>query len=170
MTRVVGLDLSITATGVACCDGTLTTWRPTAEGDERLRVLQLNLSHLLYVDPPELVVIEDLPTHAHSAGITGMVHGVVRAVLLERNVPYALVAPASLKKYATGKGNAPKSEMRMQLYKRTGVDEPDDNAVDAAWLRHMGTDHLLGEGLVPQTHRAALTKVRWPLLEVVRDG
>jgi len=70
------------------------------------------------------------------------------------------VPPATLKRYATGRGNATKADMRMAPYRRTGIDQPDDNLVDAAWLRHLGLD-LLGapEVRMPEAHRAALGKL-----------
>lgn len=161
--RVLGLDLSITATGVADADGHLATLHPRAPGDERLRQLRDAIRLAAGGCPPDLAVIEDLPTHARAAGITGMVHGVARSLLLDAGVPYALASPASLKKYATGRGNATKADMRMELYKRAGLDICDDNQVDAYWLRAMGL-HWLGHPQIklPVGRRDALDKVRWP--------
>ena len=167
--RVVGLDLSLTATGIAAWDGrpTSTIRTVTSDGDQRLRRIMVTVradawDHINN-EPIELAVIEDLPTHAHSAGITGMVHGVVRVALMDRGVPYALVPPASLKKYATGKGNATKADMRMALYQRAGLDLRDDDQVDAWWLRAMGLD-ALGHPIVdlPKAQRETLTKITWP--------
>jgi Holliday junction resolvasome RuvABC endonuclease subunit len=92
-----------------------------------------------------------------------MVQGVVRLALLRQGVPYVTVVAATLKKYATGNGGANKSDMRMALYQRAGIDERNDNKVDAWWLRHAGLDHF-GEAIVqlPAAQRAALAKVAWP--------
>jgi Holliday junction resolvasome RuvABC endonuclease subunit len=165
---VTGLDLSLTATGVALPNGVTRTLATRAgDGDRRLSVIANTLYDLLSGseawNTAEIVVIEDLPAHARAAGITGMVHGAVRVLLIEAAVPYALVPPASLKKYATGRGNATKADMRMALYQRAGLDLRDDNQVDAWWLRTMGLD-ALGAPVVPmpKTHRAALDKVAWP--------
>jgi Holliday junction resolvasome RuvABC endonuclease subunit len=166
--RVLALDLSLTATGIALPNGDLQTIKPTTKGDKRL----LEISRAVHdrTIGVDLAVIEDLPTHAHSAGITGMVHGAVRVALIRRDVTYLLVPPATLKVYATGVGNCPKVEMRMELYKRTGLDVPDDNQVDAAWLRLLALD-LMGtpELDLPKTHRRALDKITAPvLLEATR--
>lgn len=166
--RVIGLDLSITATGVALPDGELLTiGGPAAHGDRRLTAIAARIEHAIQDHWPHLAVIEDLPTHAHGSGVTGMVHGVVRLTLLRRGIPYALVTPATLKKYATGNGGAGKPDLRMELYKRAGLDIRDDNQVDAAWLRAAGLDHLGVPPLpMPQANRAALGKVAWPTLNL----
>jgi Holliday junction resolvasome RuvABC endonuclease subunit len=161
--RIVGLDLSLTATGIAHTDGqTETVQSRTAAGDMRLLLIRGAVIDAVQ-DGCDLAVIEDLPTHAHGAGITGMVHGAVRSLLLLQGTPYALVPPATLKKYAVGKGNAAKPDMRMALYQRASLDMRDDNQVDAWWLRAAGLDHY-GQPVVqvPQSHRAALAKVAWP--------
>jgi Holliday junction resolvasome RuvABC endonuclease subunit len=162
--NVVGLDLSITATGVCGHDTVATTWKLAAsKGDTRLSTIA-DLTVRACNFCVDLAVIEDLPTHAHGAGITGMVHGAVRVALQRLEVPYALVTPATLKKYATGKGNAGKPDMAVALYKRTGLELADDNQVDAFWLRAMGLDHL-GAPLVelPASQRDAMAKVAWPV-------
>lgn len=170
---VVGLDLSITATGICNHLGECDASKGASKrGDYRLvDIVHLvrqhcNISDELTQRGPDLVVIEDLPTHAHGAGITGMVHGAVRAELLRAEDPYVLVPPATLKKFATGKGNASKPEMAVALYKRTGIELADDNQCDAWWLRAAGL-HALGHPLfdLPAAQVAALDKVAWPTRE-----
>lgn len=162
--RVMGLDLSITATGIALADSRLLTVGGTAaHGDRRLASIADAIEEAVQDCWPHLVVVEDLPTHAHGAGITGMVHGVTRLTLLRYGIPYALVIPATLKKYATGRGGASKADMRMELYKRAGLDIRDDNQADAWWLRAAGLDQLGAAPLtMPKANRAALAKVAWP--------
>lgn len=165
--RVVGLDLSITATGI--CDvwgDCITVGGKAADGDKRLeRIADSVDAEVRYQEFADLVVIEDVPTHAKAAGITAMVHGAVRLRLLGLEVPYVTVPPATLKKYATNKGNANKTEMALALYKRTGLELDDDNQVDAWWLRAAGM-HVLGSPVVelPAAQVDALSKVDWPRL------
>lgn len=159
--RVLALDLSLTATGVAHPDGTLDTIRPPAgAGDGRLVVIRDRVADLVGTTAPTLVVIEGPVTRSQAATVIGMVHGAVRVHLIDAGVPYLIVPPAVLKKYATGRGNAQKGDMRMALYRRTGRDSPDDNKVDAAWLRLIALD-LAGQAEVtmPVAHRQALERL-----------
>lgn len=161
--RVVGLDLSITATGVAWADGTTYVVKSRSAGDRRLLDIVGEVATAIEGRDIDLVVIEDLPTHAKAAGITGMVHGAVRTWLIDEGIPYALITPATLKKYATGSGNAGKPQMAVAAFKRLGRELSDDNQVDALWLRAAGLDHL-GDApaAMPAAQRAALDKVEWP--------
>jgi Holliday junction resolvasome RuvABC endonuclease subunit len=165
--RVLGLDLSLTATGVALPNGTCRTIKTNpADGD--LRLLQISESIRVAVTvtgPVDLAVIEDLPVGARAAGITGMVHGVARAALAAADVPYALVSPATLKAYATGSGNADKTAMALAAFKRHGIEFADDNQCDAWWLRAAGHERL-AQPLVslPAVQIARLAKGKWPAL------
>ena len=162
--RVIGIDPSLTATGIITADGEGRTIRGRDSTDRRLRDLYCAVREI--ATGCSLAVIEDLPTHAHGAGVTGMAQGVIRLALMRADCPYAVCPPATLKKYATNAGNAKKPDMRMALYQRTGLDLRDDNQVDAAWLRLMGLDWL-GDPLVklPQAQRDSLHKCRWPRLD-----
>lgn len=161
--RILGIDPSLTGTGLAYADGTTATVATrAADGDRRL--VQIANAVRACVDGVQLAVMEDLPKHAMAAGLTGRVQGVVRLVLLEAGVPYVTVVPATLKKYATGKGVGDKTPMVMAAYKRFGLEFPDDNQCDAFWLRAMGLDAYhepLAE--LPAVQRDAMTKVDWPL-------
>lgn len=137
--RVVGLDLSMTATGVCDGDGARTIKPASKDGDRRLVQIVAEIRPVVY--GADLVVIEDLPVNAKSAGITGMVHGAVRHMLLSGG-RYVTLPPATLKKFATGRGNAGKPEMAVALFKRAGLELADDNQVDAAWLRFAGLTML----------------------------
>ena len=158
--KIIGIDPSLSATGVARHDSSLLTVKTTAkEGDgERLLTLYRHLK-LMTVDV-DFAVIEDLPTHAMSAGLTGRAQGIVRMTLALQKVPYVAIPPATLKKFATGKGNAKKDAMREAWLAYSGEDNKDDNQVDAAWLRTIGL-HLKGEDVnLPTEQLAAVDAYR----------
>jgi Holliday junction resolvasome RuvABC endonuclease subunit len=163
--KIVGLDLSITATGICAHNGATSTVGGDAKlGDRRLvKILRAVEPVILGAD---VVMVEDLPKSGMGSATTGMVQGVVRALLTDCGVPYILVTPSSLKTYATGNGNAPKPDLRMSLFKRFGIDLRDDNQCDAWWLRALGNDlydqplaQSNGRTDLPQNHRRALAKV-----------
>lgn len=162
MIRVIGLDLSLTATGIAAADGEtlLTVGGDAKEGDHRLVKIR-DMVVREASDEVDVAAVEDLPRTVHGSSSTGMVQGVIRVALRDLGVPYVLVPPATLKMYATGKGSADKADMRMALFQRAGLDVKDNNQVDAWWLRALVLD-LYGEPIVqlPQTHRRALAKVK----------
>jgi Holliday junction resolvasome RuvABC endonuclease subunit len=157
VTAIIGIDPSLDGTGLAW-DDQLATVRGT--GDKRLVEIRLQVAAALRVGRARLAIVEDLPTHAKGAGLTGMAQGVIRLTLLQERVPYVLVPAATLKKYATGRGNATKPDMRVELLKRAGLDVRDDNQVDAWWLRALGAD-LSGDPLLvmPAVNRNALSKL-----------
>lgn len=164
--RVVGLDLSLSATGIAERDGKTWTYSPDSKDDRRLTDIRATIGRIVG-HGVDLVVIEDGVHRSPAAFDLGMVHGAIRMSLLAVGVRYILVPPAALKKYATGRGNATKPDMRMALYQRMRIDLRDDNQVDATWLRYAGLE-LLGEPVVdlPKVQVAALDKVRAGLGEV----
>lgn len=162
--RVIGLDLSLTATGIAG-HGWTDTLKPPAghRGVQRLHWLRDRIFE--HTHRAALVVVEG-PSYGSQGGGHHELAGLwwLTAWTLHRaDVPMAVVPPASLKKYATGKGNATKADMRVALLQRAGIDERDDNQVDAWWLHAIGVDHLGRPAVtLPAAHRQALAKVAWP--------
>jgi Holliday junction resolvasome RuvABC endonuclease subunit len=170
--RVVGLDLSLTATGVAWPAGETGTLTPTRTGMARLADLRDRI--LAICDPgigvegvADLVAVEGYSfgsrhSQAHALGELG---GVVRLALWEAGVPFVDVAPALLKKYATGHGNAPKEQVLAAAIRRLGYQGHDHNQADAAWLRAVALDaYGHPPTAMPEAHRQALAKVAWPEL------
>lgn len=171
--RVVGLDISLTATGIASSLGWCKTVGrcdvTTAPLLVRVgQVGQLEDSILRHVGRPDLVVVEVPAFRALGGGVlerSALWWNVVRG-LIARDVPVAEVHNNTRMRYATGKGQAGKSAIvdavarRYPMFTTLG----DDNLADAVVLAAMGADRL-GHPLapVPKTHRVALDAVTWPL-------
>jgi hypothetical protein len=164
--KVCGIDASLTATGLANDTGLQRIRSGDLRGCARFSWIAEHIFADGTTQAADLVVIEG-PSygsmsgagHHEAAGLWW--HIVYRLDLLE--VAYAVVPPSTLKKYATGKGNATKADMRMALFQRAGIDERDDNKVDAYWLRAAGLE-VRGHPLVdlPKAQRDALDKAAWP--------
>lgn len=165
--HVMGLDLSLTSTGVCLPDGSTFRIKTRAQdGDKRLCIIRDRIRRAVAETEPHVAILEDLPTHAMSAGITGQVHGVVKTVLVDASVPYGLIAPATLKSFATDHGRATKQRMAAAAYLHGGAEFPDDpggDQCDAWWLRTAGLD-MAGTPLfrLPKAQRERLSKTKWP--------
>jgi len=141
MIHVAGLDLSLTATGVATDEGA-GVLRPPRDHDRGLaRLVWIRDAVLKVTVGPgaDFVVLEGYSYGSQGAAIVslGELGGVVRVALAEAGVRVVEVAPSLLKKFACGKGNAKKDEV-FAAGVRAGCDESDNNAVDAWWLRQLG--------------------------------
>lgn len=166
--NVLGLDLSMTGTGIGFTTANglaLTETIKTRDKDGDARLVQIRQRIQEAAHGAEFALIEAPAKSSFAASITGMVHGVARETLIEAGVPYGTVLPNALKKYATGKGGATKTDMALAAYKRgDGIEFADDNQCDAWWLWHMARD-FRGEPVItlPSLHRQSLTtiKIEW---------
>ena len=176
MKPVIGIDPSLTATGICWADGTTEVIKWPGKGVERLEAVAnwvdptymhpFGDEHRLWDSHPRLVVIEGYSmgsarqqSHAHGLGELG---GVLRLTLFRCGVPFIDVPPACVKKYATGKGNANKDLVRDAARDRLGLPAGvTSDECDAAWLRQIGLAIVDPDQAVkvPKTHLAALDKL-----------
>lgn len=166
--RILALDLALQDVGWATSldHFGVETGPGKLRGVERLDAWQDWLDHIAGGPAFDLAVIEGYAfSRVNQRGVRSTAEwgGVARLTLYQAGVPFVEVDPATLKKFATGRGNAPKPDMRMALYKRSGLDVADDNTVDALWLLAAGRE-LAGNPLwpMPKTQIEALSKVVWP--------
>lgn len=172
--NVLGLDLSLTASGIASSTG----WCKTV-GRDGITTLPLrdrveavgNLADGIYgmATGHDLIVVEK-PAFSRAGGGAVERHALwwlVVEQLLANGYPVAEVGPNSRALYATGKGNAGKNAVVDAVARRlpgfaTGGD---DNLCDAVILAAMGADHLGWPlAVMPAAHRKALSAVKWPTL------
>lgn len=164
--QVIGLDLSLTGTGVALPDGSSLTITSRHRGVERLAELRDTVARLVLAGC-DLVAIEGYSmgtarqsSHAHGLGELG---GVIRLQLHDLDIRYVDIPPASLKRYATGKGNANKNDMLLAAARRLGYDGNSNDEADALWLRAMTLDACATPIVeLPVANREALSKITWP--------
>lgn len=179
MPSVVGLDLSLTNTGIAlvsssgravCSRVASAGKRADSLAQRRRRLRELRDGVLTYVGLPDLVVVER--QIGQSTGSTHDRSGLwwdVVGRLLDREVPVVEVVPQHVKIYIVGKGSGlgtSKSEVTAAAVKRYGglVEIADDNEADALGLADMGA-RWLGWPLpveIPKRNLEVMAKVAWP--------
>lgn len=171
MTEVVGIDPSLTSTGVAIRNETFVV-QSKAKGMERLaEIRDAVLSELIELqrcsDEPVVVMVEGYAfakrtSHAHAQGELG---GVLRLSWHEHGFAFVEVPPTCRAKFATGKGNASKSESissvsarTQQVWSGSGADDECD-----AWiLQEMGLCYLEKPRYDwPERNQTALLKIGW---------
>jgi len=173
---VVGIDSSLTATGIASSNG----WCELAGYTDKKRPIT-KLPHverisaltrlageiLAFVGHPDMAVIET-PAYVQTGGGTherGWLWWELYRRLTARDVPVALVTPQQRMLYATGKGSGGKGGVIDAVARRWPTFETggNDNLADAVTLMAAGMD-ALGHPLtdMPKVNRAALNAVKWP--------
>ncbi len=148
MTLVVGIDLSSTSTGV-CAAGECSTIAPKGELLDRARMIAGEVQPVAL--SADVLVIEAIGTrHVNTAIAIATVHALVLDRIADLIGPRVVkVSPASLKKWATGKGNANKDQMLLAAV-RAGAPVDDNDQADA-WLLWTLGEALEGRWQVPRT-------------------
>lgn len=170
--RIVGIDPSLTGTGIASTAGWCTHIGQDGILKQSLAVRVNTLANLRHdiieaVGTPDLVVIE-APSFRSLGGGSLERHALwwsLVTALCGRGVPVVEVTPAQLQLYATGRGVGGKAAVIDAVARRWPGYETkgDNNLCDAVVLAAMGADWA-GQPMatVPATHRKALDKVAWP--------
>lgn len=181
--RVVALDLSLRATGMAAthdstgeprlsCRTVAPPKYPSATQMNHRRVKDTIDAIIGAVRcKPDLVVIEWLPQFDGKGDTslrTAELHGPIKQWLWAHDHLYVDVMPVHLKQYATGKGNAKKNEVREAVTARYGslLHIGTEDEADAVTLLAMAL-HAYGQRLVhvDGSHGRALSAVSWPVLK-----
>lgn len=143
---VFGVDLSLRSTGLASFDGH--TWdtatiktTPEDQTPESflIRVDNIAAKAVSWMDPRDgdVIAMEGPALHAKSSQLDRMFAAwwlVFKTIHAHHESPL-IVPPATLKKFATGKGNADKGMMRAALDERVpGHAATNNDTTDASWL------------------------------------
>lgn len=176
---VIGLDVSLTRTGIAVWrDGRMTTTSTVSQPigaqswDQRnTRIVGQARAITGWLQDntpkPDLAVIEAPILHGPQTGSffdrSGLWHGVYSKLRSSGwRVPVAVVNVATLKAWATGKGNADKA-MMLHAARREWPAVLNDDEADASWLAAMGAAKLGHEPVEMTAWRVSgLTKGDWP--------
>lgn len=162
--------MSLTSTGVSFGDEQFVI-APNMTGVERLKFFADEFEKIFgKLDSPALVIegyaFASRNSHAHSIGELG---GVLKLAALNHSVPVVIVPPTSRAKFATGKGNASKSEVVSAVSAKTGIvwqGKGADDKCDAWVLEEIGRVRIGAERFQwPKQNLEALEKVDFSALD-----
>ena len=167
-----GIDLSLTGTGVVLLDekGELKHQKlikSKKDGDRpidellRLERIRDEVEKEIMSSgwEPKIVCVEGLAFMARNT--TALVqlaalNYLIRGMLYSLAIDFVIVAPTTLKKFVTGKGNADKNIVLMEIYKRYDQTFTDDNLGDAYGLAQIALSIHDGEFATTQEQKAVL--------------
>jgi hypothetical protein len=176
---IVGLDLSLTATGIAHWEGdaiaklTTVSSSPKISDEARLEDLDQAIFDRIPHGFPggtgakaELVVIEGLSfgSNTGSHSLRDGLHWLIRYGLHQIHLPMLIVPPMSLKKFILGptkKGDNTKELMIREVWRKYGVEARDNNQADAAALAILGAAYL---------GRKPMTAIQREVIEKLKAG
>lgn len=148
MTPILAFDLGSHLGWAACNEHGLTLsgqvelkgGRYEGGGMRYLRAQKV-INELIDTVKPQVVVFEEVRRHlsTDSAHVHGGLLAMLTAICEQRKIPYAGIPVATIKKIATGKGNADKAFM-IAAAKRKWPDQDvaTDNIADALWCLEAG--------------------------------
>jgi len=173
--NVMGLDASLTSSGIAivsAADAELKHHQVITVNKRdmaRLKAIREEVNELIHRHSVKLVSLEGYAfARANQAHQIGELGGTLKLFFFDNDIPFIIITPGQVKKYATGKGNAKKPEMAVGVYKKWGVEFPTDDETDAFVLAK------IGEALVQRAHDELYSDSTMPELtkyqrEVVND-
>lgn len=184
MARVIGIDVSLTSTGIAIVHRDLRAAADTIEtkghrgdtvSDRFARLMRIDnaVADWIYGGPlnascsPTLTVIEAPVSVRHPGGSTwdraGLWWSIVRTALACG--PVATVSPTTRAKWATGKGNADKAAVAAFMTRYApNVPIGNSDEADALALAYMGAQKLGWLHATGGIQYAAIDAVQWPEL------
>lgn len=143
--KTIGIDLSLTGTGIVVLDdGKLVSKEtisskptkektPTAEVERIIDIVD-RVMKIVDIHHPDMVAIEGIAFMSRNSTALSQLSGLsylLRKELHSRGIGFVVIAPTSLKKFATGSGNVGKDVIMLEVYKRFGVSILDNNQADA---------------------------------------
>ena len=170
--NILGLDPSLTSTGICTGDDCCIAYHPCDEETARLANIRNYVLGVCLEESIKCVIMEGYSygsrTRAHALGELG---GVLKVAFDEAWIPFVIVPPTSRAKFATGRGNAGKAEVISAVSfrtKRSWSGKGVEDRIDAWVLREMGLQRL-GESQYkwPAENLKALDNIDWEPLSVM---
>jgi len=148
----VGIDQSFNSTGIILLDEKAEiieqknfSLKDYKEIEEKLIHFEEEISFVPNIVKLKNVFIEGpaYMSNGQYALQMGALHFLLRLFLYKNKVPYKVIAPGTLKKFITGKGNAKKDLILLKVYKKWGVEFDIDDLADAYGLARMALEEYI---------------------------
>ena len=116
----------------------------------------------LLTEKPEFVVIEGYAFQSRKAAILAELGTMIRMRVHRAGFPFVSVAPATLKKFVTGSGNANKRLMKHETDERWGFTSKSHDEIDAFGLAKLGfcAFHRQNDEILTSAARECVTLIR----------
>jgi crossover junction endodeoxyribonuclease RuvC len=155
MNTIIAIDPSLTSTGVVVLRNSEVLAKAVIETDPT-KGAQAEMKRLNFIidrifelvakwHDKEMIGVMEAPAFSYSNQGTNALIGLnylIRDRFLDWKITLIIAAPTTLKKYASGKGNAKKDQMRLSAYKRWSFEDRDDNIIDAYCLARLAETYL----------------------------
>lgn len=155
--NIMGLDISLTGTGLVVLNDkleivrqSLITSKPIADRFNRFHGILDSIMSDVRTHQPKIVFIEGYSYNSNGGSMFDRAElgGIIKKALWDKKVKFEELAPTSLKKFITGKGNAPKELMMLKVFKRFGVEFSSNDLCDAYCLARYGYEYLVSSGVL----------------------
>lgn len=142
---ILALDVA-TITGF-CTHTASGVWKLAPKKDEskgmRLIRFRSKLSEMIKLAPIKIIVFEAVVMYGKHPNFTAAeMVGVLKAFCEDNHIDYNSYMPTTIKKFATGKGDAKKTLMIQAAKEKYKIDILDDNHADAVHLYHLALSDL----------------------------
>ena len=173
MENIVGLDLSLTCTGIAVYnttdDGITTKVVKTSSKDSDVcRYSKIHSDTLHEYAFSSIVFIEgySFGSFSKSSSMSKLIElgGIIKYDLDNRDIPFVIVPPTVLKKFITGKGNAKKEDVKLGVYKKFGREFKTSDEADAFALVVLGIKYLN----IPSKYSDHITKIEAACIQTLK--
>jgi len=142
----VGLDPSYNSFGLIVLDQNeeiveqkILKSKTKDEAEDRIIALEKEFDFIPNILGLQSVYMEG-PSYSSDGGFVlqmGALHYYLRIFFRKKNIDYKIIAPGTLKKFVTGKGNAKKDLILLKTYKKWGVEFSVHDLADAYGLAQM---------------------------------
>jgi crossover junction endodeoxyribonuclease RuvC len=146
--KILGIDIGISKLGICKVENGRIKHQVYFSGNKKLKGFEkykeFIKSHFCHPAIPNLIANADLIIIEKPFNIRGYgailyeLFGIIRYFLILYNKSFIEIPQTTLKKFATGKGNAPKSDMVKHAIKEYGFEAESEDEVDAFWCAMAG--------------------------------